>query len=281
MFEQAKQLEFETSILGKNTEERLAAIAVRELEAKGIDVTSKNIQMLVAQYKDAIKTNQEQARLAEIAGQTESARIEKQRQDIQLITRELEAGRINQEQYLERVGVVLNQQTTLVKETTDDMVEFFKQAARNMQNAMSDFFFNIMQGRMTNLVGDFKNMIDRMVAELLASKLLNLLMGDFGKTGSLGGVLGGLFGGFRAGGGPVEAGKAYAVGEKGVELFTPNTSGTIIPNNELAGVGSNMVVNFNVSAVDSRSFLQNLEPIRRELTSLVAQTARTNNIRMA
>ena len=44
------------------------------------------------------------------------------------------------------------------------------------------------------------------------------------------------FGGFRAGGGPVEAGKTYAVGERGMELFTPSVSGRIIPNNQIGGL---------------------------------------------
>lgn len=38
------------------------------------------------------------------------------------------------------------------------------------------------------------------------------------------------FGGFRAHGGPVRPGMSYVVGEKGPELFTPNTPGTIVPH---------------------------------------------------
>jgi len=39
----------------------------------------------------------------------------------------------------------------------------------------------------------------------------------------------------RAVGGPVSAGGMYVVGEKGPELFVPNSSGQIIPNNKLSG----------------------------------------------
>lgn len=45
-----------------------------------------------------------------------------------------------------------------------------------------------------------------------------------------------LFSGFRASGGPVEAGKAYVVGERRPELFVPRTSGTIIP--KVGGMGA-------------------------------------------
>jgi len=48
----------------------------------------------------------------------------------------------------------------------------------------------------------------------------------------------GLSEGNRAIGGPVQAGSPYVVGEVGPELFVPNTSGTIIPNNKLSGGGS-------------------------------------------
>ena len=41
------------------------------------------------------------------------------------------------------------------------------------------------------------------------------------------------FKGARALGGPVGAGGTYLVGERGPELFTPNTGGQIIPNDRL------------------------------------------------
>jgi len=57
------------------------------------------------------------------------------------------------------------------------------------------------------------------------------------------------FGGARASGGPVQSGKTFLVGEKGPELFTPSSSGNIIPNNKLSngGGGVTVVVNGDVS----------------------------------
>ena len=64
----------------------------------------------------------------------------------------------------------------------------------------------------------------------------------------------------RAMGGPVGGGKPYIVGEEGPELFVPNTSGVVVPNDKLSsGGGTPMmggVVNYNISAVDARSFKQ-------------------------
>lgn len=65
---------------------------------------------------------------------------------------------------------------------------------------------------------------------------------------SIGGAIGGVFGGGKALGGPVNAGTTYLVGEQGPELFTPSTSGNIIPNNKMS---SGQTININVSgAID-------------------------------
>lgn len=52
--------------------------------------------------------------------------------------------------------------------------------------------------------------------------------------------------GARANGGPVSSGRTYLVGERGPELFTPSTSGNIIPNDKLGGSGA---VSINIGSV--------------------------------
>ena len=47
----------------------------------------------------------------------------------------------------------------------------------------------------------------------------------------------------RAKGGPVSMGEPYLIGEKGPELFIPNSSGKIISNDKLGGTVINLVVN--------------------------------------
>ena len=63
-------------------------------------------------------------------------------------------------------------------------------------------------------------------------------------------VGGASFGGTRADGGPVNDGRSYLVGERGPEMFTPASAGSIIPNNMLqpAAQGSNIRI---VNAYDS------------------------------
>lgn len=67
------------------------------------------------------------------------------------------------------------------------------------------------------------------------------------------------FGGGKATGGPVNAGTTYLVGERGPELFTPNRSGSIIPNSSL-GSGStiNITVNGAVDPVSTARQIANI-----------------------
>ena len=74
--------------------------------------------------------------------------------------------------------------------------------------------------------------------------LIQQIASGIGKTLPGGDTLGGgRFGGPRAMGGPVTTGTTYLVGENGPELFTPNMSGTIIPNGATTGNTINVTVN--------------------------------------
>ena len=48
-------------------------------------------------------------------------------------------------------------------------------------------------------------------------------------------------------GGYVKAGQLSLVGEKGPELFAPNTGGTVIPNHALGGKGDTYNITINTS----------------------------------
>jgi hypothetical protein len=84
------------------------------------------------------------------------------------------------------------------------------------------------------LVGD---VIRSIIAQLVKAVALAAILAALG-IGPAGGSfikqLGGVFGGFRAGGGPVTAGKSYVVGENGPEVFRPSASGSIISNDALS-----------------------------------------------
>ena len=70
----------------------------------------------------------------------------------------------------------------------------------------------------------------------------------------------------KAEGGSVSAGQSYIVGERGMEMFTPNQSGNITPNNALGGTTN---INFNISANDTRGFDQLLQNRRGMIVSMI------------
>ena len=84
--------------------------------------------------------------------------------------------------------------------------------------------------------------------------------------------------GMRAEGGPVNAGGAYMVGEKGPELFVPRSSGSIVPNGAMgssSGGTGGVTVNYNIAAGVSRSELVPiLEQERRRLKAEIPDMVR-------
>ena len=72
-------------------------------------------------------------------------------------------------------------------------------------------------------------------------------------------------------GGSVRGGMPITVGERGRELFVPNTSGTIVPNHDLARSGMN--ITFNIQANDVRGIKELLIDNRATIINLVNQGA--------
>jgi len=73
---------------------------------------------------------------------------------------------------------------------------------------------------------------------------------------------------YRAGGGSVNKDQAYMVGEKGPEMFVPNQSGNIVPNNQM-GNGQPVNVNFNINTVDARGFNELLVNSRGVIINMI------------
>ena len=73
---------------------------------------------------------------------------------------------------------------------------------------------------------------------------------------------------FRANGGPTSAGSPYIVGERGRELFVPNTAGTIVSNDQMGG--GNFTI--NISANDTAGFDELLTKRRGTLMNIINQS---------
>ena len=137
------------------------------------------------------------------------------------------------------LGQTLGDVVAEVDTATGEMTVFAEQAARNIQSFLGDATYDLLDGKFRDIADSFSDMIKRMMAELAASKLLDMLA-QVGANNSgtwWGAMLGGLSGA-RASGGNVASGGTYLVGERGPELLRmgPN-SGTIVPNHALGGGG--------------------------------------------
>lgn len=146
------------------------------------------------------------------------------------------------------------------KKATDQMQEFAKAAAQNIQSSFADFLFDPFENGLRGMLSGFLNVIRRMVAEIAAQEILKAIFLPFA-SGS------GFFSNFaksltgKAMGGPVSANTPYIVGERGPELFVPGTSGGIVPNNKL-GMGSGVTVApvYNIDARGATADLQKALP---------------------
>ena len=74
--------------------------------------------------------------------------------------------------------------------------------------------------------------------------------------------------GFLSSGGSVGKGQAHVVGERGPELFIPNSSGQVTQNARGMG-GRSANVTFNINTIDSRGFDQALIENRGTITSII------------
>lgn len=78
----------------------------------------------------------------------------------------------------------------------------------------------------------------------------------------------------RAAGGPVTGGTTYLVGERGPELFTPNSSGKITPNSQISGGGGGITLSFpNALIVDGKSVKHAVSLLLPEINRAQARRA--------
>ena len=76
---------------------------------------------------------------------------------------------------------------------------------------------------------------------------------------------------YRAAGGPTAG---YVVGEQGPELFVPETSGRVVPNDEMRN-SQPLNVNFTIQAIDSSNFTDALTTQRGNIIGMIREAANT------
>ena len=117
---------------------------------------------------------------------------------------------------------------------------------------------------MNKVLGNLKNKLIDLALNNAISGLGNALSGGKGFSGFLGGL-------FKERGGPVSAGGAYVVGERGPEILQMGSKGgNIIPNSQIGGGGDSVTNIINVSVDASGSSVQGDSGMSQQLGEQIA-----------
>jgi len=153
-----------------------------------------------------------------------------------------------------------------LKEKGDEVKEGLGNAAVRGVKSLEDALVDVTMGA-ASAKDAFKNMARSIISDLIRIQIQQSITQPLAQAMSGGNFLqtigSAIFGGARANGGSVSAGKSYLVGERGAEMFVPNQSGTIVPNDKMGG---GVVVNqtINLSAGVSQT-------VRAEVMGMLPQ----------
>lgn len=161
--------------------------------------------------------------------------------------------------------------------TMDEAMKDMKQTIVESTHAFSqDFVKGLMDGQ-DALAGfkDFaKNMVSQIIATFLQLAVVNQILNSiFGLSGTSALPTIGNIGG-SAGGGKVQGRTPYMVGERGPELFVPDTTGTIRNNMDTMSMGGG-----GVTVVQNNNFALGVgATARAEVQKLLPQIAETSKM---
>jgi len=117
--------------------------------------------------------------------------------------------------------------------------DFFSDVGDASTRTLSGILADPMQEGLDEIPFKFAQLLQQLAAQALAAEITDIIGGLFGGGGGGGGggflsFVGGLFGGGLQAGGTISSAGPRLVGERGPELFTPASSGTISPNVNIA-----------------------------------------------
>lgn len=203
----------------------------------------------------------------------------------------LEAGQITGEEWsrlFDRIEEGYQKLLEKSGESFDYMQEFAIQAARNMQTAMSDFFFDVMTGKFESFkeyIQGLANTISRIISEILAKLALAKIFGAFGweaGVAALGLAKGGIVPGpvvpikqFQYGG-IVDRPTLFLAGEgRYPEAIVPLPNGRAIPVQIINKTEEKpIVVHIHIQTPDVESFRASRAQIATEITMALARARR-------
>ena len=230
----------------RNVARQLDDQIVKLMKAKNIeDARKKAAELARMEYEQITKSLTDQIGFLNNAitlGQGEAEII---REKNKLIEAARKAGVEFDEEEIER-------QVRLRREL-EKLNTLYSSIASTVETGLVDAIEGAING--TKTLGDVARSVFTQIQRSLIQFGVNAFLGS----------LPGIGGFFRANGGPVSAGKSYMVGERGPEMFVPNTGGRIVPNSDM-GSSTNIVVNVDASG----SSVEGDEEQGRELGRLIS-----------
>jgi len=189
-----------------------------------------------------------------------------------------------------KFGILISSSKTLSDNIAEGMVKTIGDFSRGIAES-------IVLGK--SLQGTLKGIAQTILIEIITAQVKEIAVllsklaivkaiafyNSMGSGGGSGGFLGSLVNAFGGGGmtpidasvvspfaegGAVRGGMPITVGERGRELFIPNTNGTIVPNHDM---GSRNNITFNIQANDVRGIKELLIDNRATIINLVNQGA--------
>ena len=142
------------------------------------------------------------------------------------------------------------------KKKAEELKKEFEDIGKEVRSGLVENLREAINGSQTfgqalgNVLNKLKNRLLDIALDKAISGIGNIISGG---KGFKGGFLGGLFG-KRASGGPVSAGGAFLVGERGPEILQMGSrGGNIIPNNKIGGgTVNNITINVDSSGMDTQ-----------------------------
>jgi hypothetical protein len=152
---------------------------------------------------------------------------------------------------------------------TDDFEKLGKKAFDGFADSLTDA---IMTGK-----ANFKDFARSLLADLLRIIIrqqlavqLQRILGFGSAVSGGGGIIASipkLFG--FANGGTPPVNRPSIIGERGAELFIPKSSGTVVPNEDLKGIGGTTNINFTINTVDAQGVDQLLTNRRSTIINVI------------
>jgi hypothetical protein len=242
------------TLLEKDKVREISAAKIDKIRAKGLasEVEAKEIaiervnqsqQIQDIDSKAAQVKAQEAKKVEELVGNLESegalikAKLNGREDEVKLTQEIAEKTEGLGETDAKRVADLIRGNAELEKQAAiaDRMQQIYDQIGQSIASGVVDTLSAAVD--QTKSLADAAANTLRNVASILLQLGVNTALKSTGSS-----LFSGLTG-FADGGRP-PVGKPSIVGERGPELFVPNTSGTIVPNNKLGGGGAtNVVVN--------------------------------------